>query len=437
MIAVPSSAADSAYCERYSILLDIQEMHVAQGALRQGALYDLLDREQPETDLRTATVQGLVQSFAVDPSQRRACRWHRMQPFHSAFGNPSESVLRKLKWAGRLRHEIGCRISTATITATVPTSSKTQMPQALPSMNCTALDPWFWDTRARCAKQADLEDTTFALQLMSLRLAVALCHARREPDLDGFAVSIKGQRFHIAARPGASTYPSQPICCGKKHWHGNAHLGNWKCTCLDATAEYGFRHGAGGQALGENQETRQPKVSFHCVPSAGAVVATRQTLAYRTLLRVDVHQMGNGLPSTGWCPTTSTAPRERGHCTRSRTSCTVPSGNNSARSLYLRPRAMAVCSARRAGLDNTLSPSGVACPARQPYEPPASPAGCQGLARSFMCSVPTSASAWRHKIRSMVSIQLSRCGAAAGGTPYRAMSASCAPCPWVGFSEHT
>ncbi|MFX4944911.1 exopolyphosphatase, partial [Acinetobacter baumannii] len=35
-------------------LLEIEEMHVAQGALRQGALYDLLDREQPETDLRTA-----------------------------------------------------------------------------------------------------------------------------------------------------------------------------------------------------------------------------------------------------------------------------------------------------------------------------------------------------------------------------------------------
>ena len=47
-------------------LLEIEEMHVAQGALRQGALYDLLDREQPETDLRTATVNALMQRFAVD-----------------------------------------------------------------------------------------------------------------------------------------------------------------------------------------------------------------------------------------------------------------------------------------------------------------------------------------------------------------------------------
>ena len=46
-------------------LLDIHEMQVAQGALRQGALYDLLDREQPGTDLRTTTVQGLMQRFGA------------------------------------------------------------------------------------------------------------------------------------------------------------------------------------------------------------------------------------------------------------------------------------------------------------------------------------------------------------------------------------
>ncbi|MGL6204029.1 MAG: exopolyphosphatase, partial [Giesbergeria sp.] len=50
-------------------LLEIRSMQVAQGALRQGALYDMLDRELPETDLRTSTVQGLVQSFAVDRDQ--------------------------------------------------------------------------------------------------------------------------------------------------------------------------------------------------------------------------------------------------------------------------------------------------------------------------------------------------------------------------------
>ena len=47
-------------------LLAIDRMQVAQGALRQGALYDLLDREQPGTDLRNTTVNGLMHRFGVD-----------------------------------------------------------------------------------------------------------------------------------------------------------------------------------------------------------------------------------------------------------------------------------------------------------------------------------------------------------------------------------
>ena len=37
-------------------LLQIDEMQVAQGALRHGVLYDLIDRKQPHSDLRAATV---------------------------------------------------------------------------------------------------------------------------------------------------------------------------------------------------------------------------------------------------------------------------------------------------------------------------------------------------------------------------------------------
>src|SRR5690606_29283050 len=47
-------------------LLGLQQVTVAQGALRQGALYDLLERGQPGTDLRSATVRALMQRFAVD-----------------------------------------------------------------------------------------------------------------------------------------------------------------------------------------------------------------------------------------------------------------------------------------------------------------------------------------------------------------------------------
>ena len=50
-------------------LLRIDSLKVAQGALRQGVLYDMVQREHPESDLRVLTVQTLMQRFAVDAEQ--------------------------------------------------------------------------------------------------------------------------------------------------------------------------------------------------------------------------------------------------------------------------------------------------------------------------------------------------------------------------------
>lgn len=213
-------------------LLDIQEMHVAQGALRQGALYDLLDREQPETDLRTATVQGLIQSFAVDPSHAERVAGTACSLFIQLWATHPESVLRKLKWAGRL-HEIGCRISHSDYHRHGAYILENTDAAGFAKHELHRLGSLVLGHKGKVRKlQADLEDTTFALQLMSLRLAVALCHARREPDLDGFAVSIKGQRFHIAARPGwASTYPQsahllreETLAWQRTPWELEVHL---------------------------------------------------------------------------------------------------------------------------------------------------------------------------------------------------------------------
>ncbi|MFZ9335994.1 MAG: exopolyphosphatase, partial [Burkholderiaceae bacterium] len=58
--------------------------------------------------------------------------------------------------------------------------------------------------------EADFEDALFVQQLMSLRLAVILCHARRDPDLGGLTLSLDpGQRqFALAVRSGwAESYP--------------------------------------------------------------------------------------------------------------------------------------------------------------------------------------------------------------------------------------
>ena len=41
----------------------------------------------------------------------------------------------------------------------------------------------------------DFEDTDFTEQLMSLRIAVALCHARRDPDLSGLVLGRQAAGF--------------------------------------------------------------------------------------------------------------------------------------------------------------------------------------------------------------------------------------------------
>ena len=54
----------------------------------------------------------------------------------------------------------------------------------------------------------DLSDPIFVLQLQSLRLAIALCHARRDPDITGFSLQCAAHRFHVETRAGWSVaYP--------------------------------------------------------------------------------------------------------------------------------------------------------------------------------------------------------------------------------------
>jgi len=189
-------------------LLDIDTMQVAQGALRQGALYDLLDREQPETDLRNSTVQGLLHSFAVERIHAERVARTACQLFAQAAPNLGGTALRKLGWAAQL-HEIGCRISHSDYhrhgAYILDNSDVAGFAQhELHRLGCLVLGH-----RGKVRKlEADLNDATFALQLLCLRIAVALCHARRDPDLQGLSLAVKGKRFCLATRAGwSAAYP--------------------------------------------------------------------------------------------------------------------------------------------------------------------------------------------------------------------------------------
>jgi exopolyphosphatase/guanosine-5'-triphosphate,3'-diphosphate pyrophosphatase len=55
---------------------------------------------------------------------------------------------------------------------------------------------------------ADVEDELFVHQLFCLRLAVILCHARRDPDLKGLQARAAGHRVTFTLRPDwAQAFP--------------------------------------------------------------------------------------------------------------------------------------------------------------------------------------------------------------------------------------
>ncbi len=194
-------------------LLGIDTMQVAQGALRHGALYDLLDREHEQTDQRHASVQRLASKFNVDQAQAqrvsKAARLLFRQVAGEFVNGELERHLRKLGWAAQL-HEIGSQISHsdyhkhgAYILDNADAAGFT-MPE-LHRLSLLVLGH-----RGKLRKlEVDFEDDVFVRQLLALRLAVLLCHARREPDLQGLQLERVGSHgLALSCRRGWSeAYP--------------------------------------------------------------------------------------------------------------------------------------------------------------------------------------------------------------------------------------
>jgi exopolyphosphatase/guanosine-5'-triphosphate,3'-diphosphate pyrophosphatase len=176
-------------------LMQIDTMHAAQGALRHGVLYDLLQREE-NTDLRSTMVAALGNRFAVDTLQAQRVQKTADTLFKGVFDKSTCDATRalrlekKLGWAAHLL-EIGTRISHSDFhkhgayildNADLPGFSMSELHR---------LSQLILGHRGKLKKlEVELKNPEFMIQLMSLRIAAILCHARRDPDLKGFNLKI-------------------------------------------------------------------------------------------------------------------------------------------------------------------------------------------------------------------------------------------------------
>ena len=192
-------------------LLNIEQMQAAEGALRHGVLYDLIDRELGATDIRSTSVDRLAIKFGSDTVQSQRVSKVAKRLFLMLSSSPitpeNERALRKLRWAAQL-HEIGSHVSHSDYHkhGAYILDHADAPGFALPEMHRLSL--LVLGHRGKLRKlDVDFEDRSFVQQLLCLRVAVLLCHARREPDLQGLELKIGSeadQLFTLNCRPGWS-----------------------------------------------------------------------------------------------------------------------------------------------------------------------------------------------------------------------------------------
>jgi len=187
--------------------LGLTELHLARGALRVGVLYDLLGRRESR-DLRDASVDRLQTRFAVDRAQALRVERIAQRLFASLQPNAAEGDAKHLAWACAL-HEVGFAISHseyhkhgAYLVANADVAGFSNSDQE-------RLAELVLGQRGNLKKLgATLADPIRAAKILALRLAVILCHARRDVEVPRLelqrtrnAVELSIDRAWLAAHP--------------------------------------------------------------------------------------------------------------------------------------------------------------------------------------------------------------------------------------------
>ena len=202
-------------------LLQIDEMQLTGGGLRHGLICDLMGNTDDQANLPTMSIQRLAARFDVDTvhgqrvaaaashlfGQLRASQDARLPP----LDDDRTRHQRKLGWAALL-HEIGSHISHNDYHKHGAYILDHADAMGLTQTELHRLSLLVLGHRGKLRKlDVDYDDVPFIAQLLALRLAVILCHARREPDTGGLQLDADPSNPRgtcLTARAGwAEAYP--------------------------------------------------------------------------------------------------------------------------------------------------------------------------------------------------------------------------------------
>jgi exopolyphosphatase/guanosine-5'-triphosphate,3'-diphosphate pyrophosphatase len=188
-------------------LLQIETLHVAQGALRHGVLYDMLERDNDMSDARDISIQRLAQKFAIDTKQSQRVQRVAHQILGELMPTQDASFFRtqrKLAWAAAL-HEVGMSISHSDYHKHGAYILDNADMLGFSMSELHKLGLLVLGQRGKLRKlETDFESLSFTKSLIALRLAIILCHARKDPDLDGIDAACQDSKriLKLRVNPG-------------------------------------------------------------------------------------------------------------------------------------------------------------------------------------------------------------------------------------------
>ncbi len=181
--------------------LGITTMSTARGALRVGLLYDLLGRRESR-DLRDATVERLQERFGVDRAQAARVAGVARQLFDALAPRAADELHKRLAWACAL-HELGFAISHSEYHKHGAYLVQHSDLAGFSTSDQERIALLILGQRGNLRKvSAALEDPERAAKIFALRLAVLLCHARRDVALPTWSLRAARGSYELALAAG-------------------------------------------------------------------------------------------------------------------------------------------------------------------------------------------------------------------------------------------